>query len=166
MPNIFSRNYPLTYECFEYCTHEEALCIGGCTNNSTCTYECGIAASCKFYCPCAEGCQKVTVENHFYSLWPIGNLSILIQHVTIALMTSAYAEIIRKIRTISLVKITMTLSTGIVCLTVIIMTMCVMLTVIDSTMKIFKTVPVSPTVPMAVHVPTMTVRTHRQLQVH
>ena len=90
----------MTYECCEYCTHEAALCIGGCVNNSTCTYECGIqAASCKFYCPCAEGCPEVRVEDEFLVDDYRYDLLTFIQLVITVQMTFAHAETMKKTRT-------------------------------------------------------------------
>ena len=98
---VYSRNYPMTYECFEYCTHEEALCIGGCVNNSTCTYECGIqAASCRFYCPCAEGCPEVKVESYSLVFDPAQTIiSTFIQLVITVRMIFAHVEIMKRTRT-------------------------------------------------------------------
>ena len=81
----------------------------------------------------------------------------------IALMTFARAEIMKKTRTTSRVKVTMIWSTETVCSPVTIMTMCVMLIATDSTMRIFKIVLVNQTVPMAVHAPIMSVPRQRQM---
>ena len=160
--NCTFRDYSLTYECVDFCTQKEATCIGGCTNNSTCPYECGIEAiSCKFFCPCAEGCPEVRVQN-FWNIRFSQTLSNLLQRVTIARMTSARAEIMKRTLTTSTVRASTIWSTGSVFMSAVITTTRAMLTVTENTMRTLKTAPASPTVQMDVPVQTTSVR--RQLQ--